>query len=113
MIVPLLIYIVLTTIGLTLLKRGMGTHLALNTQTLTLLLQNRDFLFGATAYGASFLTWLFLLSQNNLSKILPIAIGLVYVAIMIASALVLKEPFTTSKIIGVILIGIGVLFITR
>lgn len=104
-------YIILATTGLLLLKRGMGTG-NVSFETLHLLFRNRDVLLGAAAYCVSFVLWLIVLSRNELSTIFPLGLGALYVLITTASILFLGEPMTSTKLIGTILVGMGILFLT-
>lgn len=56
------------------------------------------------------LTWIYALSKFNLNSIYPF-IALTYVLILFLSYLILNEPFTTSSLIGCLLIIVGVFLI--
>ncbi|MFA7295350.1 MAG: hypothetical protein WC042_01755 [Candidatus Paceibacterota bacterium] len=56
---------------------------------------------------------MFLLSKKELSNIYPLTASIVYAAIMISSAVFFHEQFTPYKIIGVVLIGLGILFLVK
>lgn len=77
------------------------------------LLSHWQFVLGAVFYVLSFLTWMFLLSKKELSFIYPLTVSIVYVAIMVSSVLLFKEQFSLYKIIGVVLIGLGILFLIK
>lgn len=77
------------------------------------LISHWQFILGAVFYVLSFLTWMFLLSKKELSLIYPLTVSIVYVAIMLSSVLLFKEQFTFYKIIGVVLIGLGILFLIK
>ena len=77
------------------------------------LITHFKFVLGMICYALSFLTWMFLLSKQALSTIYPLTVGIVYALIMIASVVFFHEQFTLYKIIGVILIGLGILFLVK
>lgn len=62
---------------------------------------------GAILYVASFLVWIHVLSKAQVSWAYPI-MSLSYVAVFIAGVWLFKEDITPSKVIGVILITLGV-----
>jgi drug/metabolite transporter (DMT)-like permease len=76
------------------------------------LLTNWFLIIGLTLFGLGFILWVFILNKVQLSIAAPI-MSLAYVFIMIASYLLFKEPITGVKVIGVILILFGVVFITK
>jgi len=116
----IIFYILLTVSGLLLMKKGLiGVNLGgimelikslLNWKFLT---SHWQFILGAVCYVFSFLTWMFLLSKKELSLIYPLTVSIVYVAIMISSVLLFHEQFTLAKMIGVVLIGLGILFLIK
>ncbi|MBE0447654.1 MAG: hypothetical protein IBX64_06085 [Actinobacteria bacterium] len=67
---------------------------------------------GLTLYVISSISWLIVLSRVNLSFAYPFA-GLGYVIIMFISWHFLHEPVSAVRLIGAILISIGVIFISR
>lgn len=64
---------------------------------------------GILLYGVSFMTYVYLISKNDLGYIIPLAAGFVYLLIFIASYFVFNETFTFAKSIGIILIVAGLL----
>jgi len=72
-----------------------------------------QFILGIICYCLSFLTWMFLLSKQSLSTIYPLTMGIIYALVMVASVLVFHEQFTLYKIVGVVLIGLGILFLVK
>ena len=63
---------------------------------------------GAAAYGAGFLLWLLILRKFPLSIAFPVAAGSLIIATQAFSYLYLKEPITTTHLVGVALILAGV-----
>ena len=78
---------------------------------LTDLVRDPRVLGGAVLYAASFLTWLLALRRDELSFVYPIFIGTGYVAIVLASAVLLDESLSATRLAGIALVGIGVLLI--
>jgi len=116
----IIFYLFCSISGLILIKKGlMNTNISgifglikslFNIEFLT---KHWQFILGAVFYVLSFLTWMFLLSKKDLSLIYPITVSIVYVAIMISSVVFFHEQFTLYKIIGVVLIGLGLLFLVK
>ncbi len=66
---------------------------------------------GILLYGVSFLIYTYLLSKYDLGYIIPLTTALVYAIIFAASFFIFKEIFTATKILGIILIIAGLLFL--
>lgn len=66
---------------------------------------------GIIFYGISFLVYMYLISRYDLGYIIPLTTALVYVLIFTASFFIFKETFSTLKVVGVILIIIGLAFL--
>lgn len=120
MIFYIIIYIFLTVSGLVLMKSGlMQTNLGglgdliKNLFNLKFLLVHWKYILGMVCYATSFLTWMFLLSKKDLSYIYPLTIGIIYALIMISSIIFFREQFTLWKLIGTILIGLGIIFLLK
>ncbi|MGB9680626.1 MAG: EamA family transporter [Minisyncoccia bacterium] len=116
----IVLYLIFSISGLILMKKGlMNTSingisgLVKSFFNIQFLLAHWQFILGAMCYILSFLTWMFLLSKKELSLIYPLTVSIVYIAIMISSVLIFKEQFTLYKIIGVVLIGLGILFLIK
>ncbi len=67
---------------------------------------------GFLMYGMSSIFWLFVLQKFPLSVAYP-ALSITYVIIVVLSAIILNEPITTFKILGLSLIIFGVYFIFK
>lgn len=72
---------------------------------------NWQSLLGIALYAVSFLLYIYLISKNDLGYIIPLTTAFVYIVIFVASAIVFKEVFTITKIIGISLIVIGLIFL--
>lgn len=66
---------------------------------------------GVVLYGISFLIYIYLISKYDLGYIIPLTTALVYVLIFTASYFIFKELFTPFKIIGILLILTGLVFL--
>ncbi|MDN4620694.1 EamA family transporter [Paenibacillus sp. PsM32] len=66
---------------------------------------------GLILYGLSFLLYLGVLSKTELSKAAPITQSLTILLIVLFSVLFLGEPLSIGKVLGIILIFIGVFLI--
>jgi multidrug transporter EmrE-like cation transporter len=67
---------------------------------------------GLALYGFAAVSWLIVLSRVDLSFAYPFG-GLGYIAVLLVSRLVLDEPVGLVRWIGVFLIVLGILFISR
>lgn len=68
---------------------------------------------GAALYITSFLVWLVILSRIQLSIAYPIAIGLTLVFSTIAAAILLGEQLNLYRLVGIAVVFVGILLITR
>ncbi len=108
----LTLYILTTSFALIVLK--LGTKLGMPVSYANGRLHfNINFysVLGIFLYGLSFVTYVYLISKYDLGYIIPLAAAFVYIMIFIASALVFKEVFTTTKIVGIALILGGLIFL--
>ncbi len=114
-----LLYLLLSATGLILIKLGFNQfsfetyHLEEYRRFLKYACHHPEIILGLLLYIFSFLSWLILLSKKQLTYIFPIVTGLGYASIIIASVLFLKEEINLFKIIGIILIGAGILFVIK
>jgi drug/metabolite transporter (DMT)-like permease len=69
-------------------------------------------IIGVVLYGLSFIAYVYLISKNDLGYIIPLAAAFVYVFIFVASDFIFKEDFTITKVIGILLIIIGIVFLS-
>lgn len=106
----LLLYVAITTTALTLMKLGStgGAPISIVSERLVFNL-NPTLIIAGTLYVLSFLLYTYLISKFNLSYIIAVGTGLVYVVIFIVSFTVFKEIFTVKKVIACALILIGVI----
>ena len=75
------------------------------------MLYNWQLLIGVFLYGLSFILYNFALKHGDLTLLYPL-ISFSYIFVIILGAIILKEPFTIKKLIGSMLIVLGVFVIT-
>ena len=68
-------------------------------------------LFGIIAYGVSFVLYTILLNKFDLSFISPLTVSLVYILLMVTAVIIFKEPMNSYKVIGCIVVLVGILLI--
>lgn len=70
-------------------------------------------ILGLSLYGFSFLIWLRVLSFNDLSKAYPIFATLVFLLTSVGSAIFLRENISTLRILGIIIMLIGIYIVAK
>ena len=107
------IYATLTVSGLICYKYG--TNIAFSTT-----IKNANFILniniiaiiGLFLYLLSFLLYMIVLPKFNLTDIMPIISAITSIAIYVLSIMFLKEEITIQKILGIVIIIIGVFIMT-
>lgn len=118
MVQPFALLLGAVALGVTgqfLMKSGMnqvGAIDRLALSTLLRMLSNPFVLLGFASYGISSICYLMALSRLDLSVAYPTA-GLGYVLVLLISAIVLREPVSPIRWLGVLLIFAGVWLIGR
>lgn len=106
------IYVILSSSGLVLFKLGsMNPNISINIFNLNLMFSFKT-IIGILFYGCSFLLWLYLVNQMNLTLAMPLSVALVNTLVVIESCLFLKEKISVTQIIGIFIIICGVSLIT-
>ncbi len=99
--------------GQLLLKRGvLASSLEPNIPSILKTIFSPLVFSGFVFYGISAIIWLFVLQKFPLSVAYP-SLAVTYAIIVLFSFLFVNEPITTNKIIGIILIFLGVTFLYR
>ncbi len=117
-LVYILISVILGAIGQIMLKNGLNAMgmLTLNVAslggTLWRLVTNPFVFFGLVVYVTGTVFWLAALSRVDLSYAYPFA-SLSYVVMLLAAFLIFKENVSLLRIIGTLVVGLGVLIISR
>ncbi|HBP63843.1 MAG TPA: hypothetical protein DD730_06145 [Desulfosporosinus sp.] len=106
------VYLLLSASGLILFKLGseIGVAMSITSRVFSLKIGWIS-LLGIVCYGCSFLIYLGLVSKLNLSYLVPVTTGIMYVLILVASAVIFKESITLNNILGCILVLAGVVLI--
>lgn len=110
--VTIAIYMFFSASGMILFKKG-------TQDAFTLSVANGIFQFrislvsilGLACYGCSFLMNLLLISKYNLSYIVPITTGLIYVVIFVVSATAFNESVSMVHVIGAAVVLLGIVMI--
>ena len=116
-IIYILISVLASTVGQLLLKKGMNSigSVTLSLNQLPVLWQmatNLNVFIGLAIYFGGTIFWLAALSRVDLSYAYPFA-SLSYMVMLVASWLMFDEKITLSRLLGTVVIGIGVLLIYR
>lgn len=103
----LVLYVVLTTTGVVLLRRSLADA------EIPAVLMSPTFLLGLSAYLGSFLTFMLSLRSFEVLAVFPVFFGLAYTSVALAAVVVLDEDLSTGRLAGVVLVGSGVLLLAR
>lgn len=96
----------MTTIGSVTLSANGISSLALKAIT------NMPIIMGMLAYAVSILLWMIVLSRVNVSIAYPfLSIGYIFTAVF--AFFLFNEPFTVQKILGILIICLGVILLTH
>lgn len=71
-----------------------------------------EILIGLVLFGTSFLLWIKVLTANELSYAYPM-VSLGYIIVVLSSFFLFNETFTINKVLGIMMIILGVFFINR
>lgn len=111
-VISLGIYAATSAAALTLLSSTLhGRRIASLADVLSAAAEPR-LLAGGVLYVASFLCWLYVLSQQPVSTAYPLAIGTSYAAVLLAAVLFLGDRISAIKVVGLVLVAVGAVCIT-
>lgn len=108
-----LLSVVLGALGQVILKRGAVKLGELSLSFYSLhkeiihIIRVPEILLGVVLFGISFLLWIKVLTKNELSSSYPL-VSLNYIIILIMSGILFKEELSFKKVIGTVLIVLGV-----
>jgi drug/metabolite transporter (DMT)-like permease len=105
------LYAALNTSGLLLLRAGLRDSADRSSVTATA--ADTRVVAGLALYALGFVAWILTLRRSQLSLVYPIFVGVSYVSVIAASALFLHERITMDRLIGIVLIGVGVALVVR
>ena len=114
-ILIILIGILFASLGQVFLKIGMNAVGSINTFTysdIVSIFSNLYIILGLLMYGLGTIFWLIALSQKDLSYVYPF-IALTFIIVLFLSYFVLKEQVSTIRVVGTIIIVIGLMIIVR
>lgn len=119
-IILILLIIAIGVSGQLFLKKGLTeigqiklTNLEIIAQNIVKMLTNKLVIIGIICSIVSAFFWLVVLSQVNLSLAYPLVGGLFYIVLFFASWLILKESVSFIHLLGVMVIVIGIILLTR
>ncbi len=106
-----IIYLLFSVSGLIFMK--LGSNQSLNYFTIPFIQFRITWIsaIGYACYIISFLFYTIIISKFELSVIVPVLGGLVNVIVLLAAFFIFKETLNSTKIVGVILVCIGIIFI--
>lgn len=104
-----IIYILLTILGLVLMKSGGNTGTISFGQGAFTFSVNFISLLGFVSYIASFLLFTNIVVKFNLSYIMPITAGIIQVLTLLSGYLIFREKVSINGIIGVSLVIVGII----
>lgn len=104
--------IFLGSVAQMLLKKGSVEYTKINAKILFSVITNKFLLMGLIFYGLSALLWINVLSRMKLSVAYPL-VSFGYILTFIFSYFILHEDIYWNQIVGLILIILGIIFITR
>lgn len=111
MIIKLLIYSMLAVSGMTLIKMGSTSTQIEIIKGMFNAKVSGVFILGCVMYVLSFLTWLSLIKENELSYIFPVANGIVTVTTVLIGMFILNETVRGTQWLGVGLILLGIVIV--
>ena len=102
-------------VGNSLLKAGINQlkGFDINIASLLSAATNWQIVLGFLLYGASSVLYLKLLTNVDVTKVYPALVAYMALVILVLGALFLKEPLTTSKLFGVLVIIGGIFLVSH
>ncbi len=88
-------------------------NISLSSSSLLSLATNWQIIVGFLLYGASSILYLKLLAGVDVTKAYPALVAYMALVILFLGALFLKEPLSISKILGAIVIVLGIFLVSR
>lgn len=108
-----LIGIFITSFGQLSLKQGVSnSKIELSPTLFFQILSNKFLLIGFFLYAIGSILWLFIIKKLPISIAYP-SVSLSYVIVVILSYFFFREQINATKIFGIILIFIGIIFLFR
>jgi multidrug transporter EmrE-like cation transporter len=82
-------------------------------KTLSLFLFNWQIMLGFVLAGIGAIIYLFVLSKNDFGVVFPVLGALGFLVLPLISWLILNEPISPGKILGTLIIAVGMLIVAR
>jgi len=96
------------------IKAGMRNYTGgINLSFISYMIRNFNIIIGLLLFGLAFIGYSFTLSRLQLSIAYPIMTGVGFLIVSIFSIALFSEPFNLSKILGIVFIFIGIVFLSR
>lgn len=96
------------------IKAGMRSYTGgINLSFISYMIRNFNIIIGLLLFGLAFIGYSFTLSRLQLSMAYPIMTGVGFLIVSIFSVALFNEPFDLLKILGIIFIFIGIVFLSR
>lgn len=106
------VYVILAVLGVTLFKLGAEKEILVSiSKGMFSFKISLISLLGLLCYICSFLLYMFLISNFDLTYIVPVTTGVIQVATIAMAVMIFKEALTLSKVAGTVLVLIGVTII--
>ncbi|MBQ9361470.1 MAG: hypothetical protein IJT96_10605 [Lachnospiraceae bacterium] len=99
-------YLCLTVIGATMIKAGAakesGSFYIMSRPI------SKELIIGVLLYGFSFLMYTFVISQMQISLVIPLMAGINSIAIVLLGVIIFKERLAAGQVLGVAVIIAGI-----
>jgi multidrug transporter EmrE-like cation transporter len=92
---------------------GLGNHPGRILEDILNLLRQPIFLIGVLLYASGTLVWMRVISSEPLSLGYPVLVSVSFVTITLGAAFFFKEPLSIIKVIGMVVILVGVLVVSN
>lgn len=118
-LITLFLAVITATSGNLVLKFGMLKFGKLTLEKSAIILElfklftNPVVLIGLLLYGTSFIFWVKILSTEELSRVYPIVVAANITLVLLASAFFLKETISPLKVLGIIVIIVGIYLVFK
>lgn len=97
-----------------LIKAGMRAYTGkIDSQYIIYLISNKFVIFGLLSFGAALFCYSYTLSKMSLSVAYPIMTGCGFAIVVTVSYFAFGEAFSLSKLIGIVLVFLGIVFLAR
>jgi multidrug transporter EmrE-like cation transporter len=106
------VYVALSTGGLLILRRSLP-RVGHEGGLVSSVLSHPEVIAGGILYLLSFATFLLAIRRFQLSLVYPVFVGCGYIAVVLGAWIVLDERLSLTRGLGIVLVGGGLLLVTR